>query len=364
MPVLPEASQPLPGETPTVRRARPTDAPDWDAFVRTHPDGTVYHTTGWARVGESVFGHVPVFLEARGADDRVVGVLPSYRVTSLLGRRLISVPFRDRGGPLAETDEAARALVEAAGTVARDERCAYLELRCLRQPAPRALPADMLTCAHWINTVVPLSAIPREMWTRLRDNARGPVTQARKAGVTVRWGAPDDLAAFHRLFLATRRRLGVPAYPLRFFRSLWDHLPAGTVRLLMAEHGDRLIGGLVLFVFGSRVIEGYAASEQSAWRLRGNDLLVWHALEWSGTAGYREYDFGADSPHQEGLLAFKRKWGGESAPVYNCYALYRRRRVPLTDTSTGRYRVVRRLWALLPAPLYGRLSTALVRQLS
>ena len=28
----------------------PRTCPDWDAFVESHPDATVFHTSGWARV--------------------------------------------------------------------------------------------------------------------------------------------------------------------------------------------------------------------------------------------------------------------------------------------------------------------------
>ena len=52
----------------------PSEA-EWDAFVESHVDATVYHLWGWRRVIEKAFGHQAVYLAAR-ADGRIVGILP------------------------------------------------------------------------------------------------------------------------------------------------------------------------------------------------------------------------------------------------------------------------------------------------
>ena len=67
--------------------------------------------------------HTPiVFLTAQDGDGDVVGVLPLILVRSrLFGRRLVSMPFLDYGGVLAEPDRGIEmALAEEALRVARE----------------------------------------------------------------------------------------------------------------------------------------------------------------------------------------------------------------------------------------------------
>src|SRR6266853_1757244 len=68
----------------------------WDHYVLHHPQGTLFHLTAWQRVIARSFGYKPLYLVAvEGMDIR--GVLPLFMVSNpLMGRTLISTPFRPR----------------------------------------------------------------------------------------------------------------------------------------------------------------------------------------------------------------------------------------------------------------------------
>jgi hypothetical protein len=57
----------------------------WDAFVKSHPHGSVFHVMAWQRLIQASLGHEPQHLVARDSlCGAVVGVLPLFLVRSLI----------------------------------------------------------------------------------------------------------------------------------------------------------------------------------------------------------------------------------------------------------------------------------------
>src|SRR5437764_3907284 len=103
--------------------------PEWDAFVETHPNATSYHLWNWRHVFERAFAHRTEYLAAR-TDGAIVGVLPLVLFKNwFFGSFLVSLPFVNYGGVLADDDVVARALLARAGELARPRGVAHLELR-------------------------------------------------------------------------------------------------------------------------------------------------------------------------------------------------------------------------------------------
>ena len=76
----------------------PSQETAWDQFVRSSPNGTVFHLTAWKQSIEETFGYEPVYLVCEDGA-RVRGVLPLFYVDNLLmGKALISSPFAVYGG--------------------------------------------------------------------------------------------------------------------------------------------------------------------------------------------------------------------------------------------------------------------------
>src|SRR5947208_3336522 len=78
----------------------------WDRFVEQHPAATVAHLAAWGSVIHRAYGHESVCLVAEKEGD-IAGVLPLVLIRSwLFGHRLVSMPFLDYGGILAEAGSA------------------------------------------------------------------------------------------------------------------------------------------------------------------------------------------------------------------------------------------------------------------
>src|SRR5262249_31120567 len=110
----------LPGPMISVVSTPEVDK-SWNRFVEQHARATVAHLPVWGETVREVYGHESVYLTARDDEGEIVGVLPLILVQSrLFGRRLVSMPFLDYGGVLAEPERGVEeALVDEALRVAR-----------------------------------------------------------------------------------------------------------------------------------------------------------------------------------------------------------------------------------------------------
>ena len=99
---------------------------DWNTYASGHPDATVDHLWQWREVFTGVFGHECVYLAARRRGS-LAGILPLVLFRSrIFGRSVVSVPFLNYGGVLADDAGAAQALIDHATAVGRSFGEAYI----------------------------------------------------------------------------------------------------------------------------------------------------------------------------------------------------------------------------------------------
>ena len=93
-------------------------------------NASAYHRYEWRRVITDVFGHETCYFAARDSHGEIRGVLPTVRLRSrLFGDFFVSMPYFNYGGVLADRDDAADALIEAAAGRAQELGVGHLELR-------------------------------------------------------------------------------------------------------------------------------------------------------------------------------------------------------------------------------------------
>ena len=101
----------------------------WDEYARKHQNSTHCHLAAWRNIFRETYGHKGHYLLAR-AGTRVLGVLPLFYIRSLTGKgSLISMPFLDTGGVLADSPEIEGQLLEKAITLAKSLAVENMELR-------------------------------------------------------------------------------------------------------------------------------------------------------------------------------------------------------------------------------------------
>jgi FemAB-related protein (PEP-CTERM system-associated) len=317
----------------------------WNAFVRSHPDGTFFHQYEWLQVVREVYGGTPYYLAAYD-DGRLVGVLPlMLRRVLGAGRILISVPFADEGGICANSSEAEQALLEAARVLGTNARAAYVELRQVDHALPGDFPCDLSR----VTLVRALPATAEELWHSLDRKVRNQVRKAERAGLSVRHGGDDLLRGFYEVYARNTRDLGSPMHSLRFFTGVAYQFPS-YVRVVTVALEKQVVGGALAAVHGITFTVPWAASLRAHFARCPNNLLYWRLLELAVEAGCRWFDFGR-SGRDSGTYRFKKQWGSTERQLHYQF-LPTLGRPAVHERREGlAYRAFARLWPHVPMPI-------------
>ena len=285
--------------------------PAWQDFVASRPDATLFHHPAWAGLLAECYGYRALAVTLPGEGAPVAAGTPVIEVASPLGRqRWVSLPFTDHCPPLGA--ERTAELICGLADVARPRGLAGIEVRAALPPGGRV----RMTSAH-VRHVLPLVREHERVWTGLAKNHRRNVRIAERAGVRiVRSAAAEDLETFYRLHLRTRRRLGVPIQPRRFFRLLLERVLApGLGFILTALGGDAPVASAIFGSYNGTLLYKYSARDERFAKLDANYLLLWSAIRWGCENGYRVFDLGRSDLDQPLLRGFKDGWGAREEPL-------------------------------------------------
>ncbi len=352
----------------SVGLLEPHELGDWDAFVAAHSAGTIYHTSAWQQVTQQGLGHRPYYLCVRGDGGEIVAVLPLFLVKGIFGRRLVSVPMRDRGGILSMNPRASATIIAYLSKLSRDLKCHYVELRSFHEPDIKMMHEHgFVTRRQWITTRIDLSPGVEALWKALdRDFVRWSIKKAAKEGVTFEFdNTVEGMDTFYRLFVQARSAMGIPPFPRALFFEIHAHLVReGKACLALVRKDGIPINAMISLFSRESFIPAYAAP-QNLWRkCYPSEVMFWHTIEWAVQQGFRYYDFGADSPRQTGLLRFKQKWGGIQHPMYSVSRTYHGRTLPDFDSSGPAFALMRSAWKRLPASLSQSMGGWITKQMS
>jgi CelD/BcsL family acetyltransferase involved in cellulose biosynthesis len=294
------------------------DDPRWSAFVASRADVSPFHHPSWGRLLADCYGF-EVFAVAELEHDAVSAGTPMIEV-STRRRRWVSLPFTDYCPPLLGGRTPAD-FVEDLDRLRLQDGVARLELRGpVEGPGIRA---EGIAYRH----VLQLDDDPDRLFATFRKSRvqRG-IRQAEQfvaKGVLEVKRAYDEselAKTFYDLHVATRRRLGVPVQPRRFFRLLWRRiLEPGLGFALLANFEGKSVAGAVFLFHGRTMVYKFGASERDAQRLRPNHLLMWSAIREACERGLATFDFGRTDLDGDSLREFKLGWGTSEGPLVYSY---------------------------------------------
>jgi CelD/BcsL family acetyltransferase involved in cellulose biosynthesis len=286
----------------------------WLEFVEQCPTATTFHHPSWARLVARCYGYRVFALAQMDAGGRIDAGLPVVEVHRPLGpRRWVSLPFTDQCAPLARSTVDWNCLVEGLDTARREAGISSLEIRSsLEGPGAQA---GQVGVAHTLR----LDPDPDLLTPKFRrPSVRRQIKSAARDGVVVQREQSSSALtdAFYRLHLQTRRRLGVPIQPRRYFELLWQEvIEPGLGFVLLAYANDVPVAGAVFLAWNGTVSYKYGASDAAAWRLHPNHLLMWTAIRWGCENGFQTFDFGRSDLESMGLRQFKDSWGSQEAAL-------------------------------------------------
>lgn len=327
------------------------------AFVRAHPDATLFHSLAWCDAVADSFPHQPLHLIAR-RDEQVVGALPLFLVKSrLAGRIMVSVPYGVEGGILASDDATSAALLAWARDLAVEHRCCAIELRSRHAAIPDS-PVD----DRYVTFERELPDRAEDVPDWLPRKARAAARQGRdKHGLVADFG-DHLLPEVWKLYARSMRRLASITYPLRFLNRLCSATPHRH-GVCVVRHQGRPVAGLVTFFFRNRVMPYFVGMTDDARRYSAANYLYFITTQRAVEAGFRIFDFGRTRRGNQGSFDFKRFHGFEPTPLAYQRISLDSKAAPRLCPTDRRFALARRLWPLLPLRLTTWLGSALSRDI-
>jgi FemAB-related protein (PEP-CTERM system-associated) len=229
--------------------------PRWEEYVhsagRRAPSGRPI----WLAVLQRGLRQVPYALEAaRGG--RIVGLLPLMDVRSrLFGRFLVSLPYINSAGVIADESDAATALIDRAVELADQLDVRYLELRH-EQVHPHPALAFQLT--NKVHSRLDLPDTAEELWRGFKPKVRNQIRKARRHELEIIWGGEELLDDFYTVFGRRMRDLGAPVFGRELFAEILRRFD-GAAELCLTRRAGRTLGGAIL-LHGDGVSEAPSAS--------------------------------------------------------------------------------------------------------
>jgi FemAB-related protein (PEP-CTERM system-associated) len=309
----------------------------------------------WLTVLKKGLGHNTYALQALQGG-KTCGFLPLAFVGSFLfGRFLVSLPYLNTNGVMADSPEAAHLLIDEAVRLADELGVRYLELRHEAPTDHPALTAKMTSKAHMR---LALPDFPGPMWEGLHHKVRNQVRKGEKAGLTVHWGGTALLPEFYDVFSHNMRDLGTPVYGFSLFEEVFRAFP-GAVELCVVRDSGRAVASALL-LHGRGVTEVPSAScLREANSSCANMLMYWNLIDRAIQRGQAVFDFGRCTL-DSGTFRFKKQWGAVPEPATWQYFV-REGRPNEMRPDNPRYQTLISIWQRLPVALTKLLGPPIVR---
>jgi serine/alanine adding enzyme len=337
-----------------VDEASSTDA-TWDQYVIGHPQASGYHLMAWRRVIEGVFGHRTFYLTAKDAQGQIHGVLPLVFLSSrLFGRFLVSLPFVNYGGVLADDAASQQVLLERAVELAKKLTAGHIELRH-EGPSGLQWPNKQHKVSMRLDLPEEFGVLSKQFPVKLRSQIR----RAEKEGMTFRIGREEILEDFYIVFSRNMRDLGTPIYGRSFFTEILRTFPKNS-RIGAVYLKNRPVAAGFLYGFRKVLEIPWASSDRRYNRLAPNMLLYSSVLKNACQEGFRVFDFGRSTPGS-GTYRFKEQWGARPVQLYWHYWLSNGGPLPDLSPSNEKFRWAIFLWQRLPLGVSRRLGPSIVR---
>jgi serine/alanine adding enzyme len=361
----------------------------WNDYVALHPHSMFSHHLGWKTIIERTYGHKTYYLLALRLNDLVpnaktterlnnpinssnptnpsniiVGVLPLVHLKHpLFGNSLISMPFLDHGGILADSLEAERSLLAEAVRLAGSLRAQSVELRHLdpislakANGMDEAIPMSGAGIAGWsirvrshkFRMLLSLSPSSELLMKSFKSKLRSQIHKPIKEGLASKVGGQELVDDFYKVFSTNMRDLGSPVHSkelivnvLRQFREV--------AKIVMIYRNETPVACSLMIGFKDTMSNPWASSLLEYRELSPNMLLYWTMLEYASNQGFTFFDFGRSSV-DEGTYHFKEQWGAKPLPLA-WYYISNGRRFASMGTDKTKFGKAISCWQKLPVPV-------------
>src|SRR5271157_6244923 len=234
----------------------------WDEFLQKHTDASIFHTRGWLEALRQTYDYKPVAFTTSPPGSPLTNGFPFCRISSWLSRsRLVSLPFSDHCTPLLESANELTYLLAYLREKLAAEKWSYIEIR----PRDSVVTGDGLfeKSKSFFFHKLDLRPSLDEIFQKFhRDCVQRKIERAAREKVTYEEGRSDSLLTkFYHLLLMTRRRHGLPAQPVDWFRNLIACL-GERVKIRVASKNGQPVASIFTIRYKRALVYKYGCADR------------------------------------------------------------------------------------------------------
>ena len=330
----------------------------WPAFLRGHPNASVFYSAGWLSALQRTYRYEPVAYTTSPPEAELGNGLAFCRIDSwLTGRRLVSLPFSDHCAPLVDGTEHWVCLAEKIRPDQQQQKWKYIEFR---PGLPQSVPAEKFQASqkYYLHRLDLQPSINQLFNNLHKDSTQRKIRRAEREGLSYEEGRSEELLdKFYRLLMLTRRRHQVPVQPREWFANLLTCL-GDMVKIRVASGQGQPLASILTLQFKGTLVCKYGGSDACHQNLGGMHLCLWRAIEEAKERGLKEFDLGRSDFDDPGLITFKDRWGARRSEL-----TYVRQWLgtPGPGVDTWQLQGGKKALALVPDALFGLAGRLLYR---
>jgi serine/alanine adding enzyme len=368
-----------------IKTIQPSHTCAWDKYVMASPKANLYHLSGWQNIIHKTYGHKTYYLMATHEPessklsvknyelnpDTLVGILPLVHLKHFLfGNSLMSLPFFDLGGILADDEKTEKVLLQEAIKLAGDLKVNKIELRHQEplawltgsyqlsaisyQPNPMSYELSAMswvsqTRSNKMRMLLELPDSSEKLMNSFKSKLRSQIKKPIKEGLHAKIGGLELIDDFYKVFLVNMRDLGSPVHSKNLMQNVLEQFPDTSHIVVVYKDKDPVACSMVVG-FKDTLENPWASSLKKYSSLSPNMLLYWTMLEYACNKGFRYFDFGRSSP-DEGTYKFKRQWGASSIPLHWLYVSLNGSPTSEEGSEKSKFQRAIEYWQRLPVAL-------------
>ena len=340
----------------SIKQFQNNNAEAWDKYVHSHPHATLYHLFSWKTVIEKTYGHKTYYLAAvkNDSEQTITGILPLTHLKHFLfGNSLISIPFFDMGGILADNEETEKALLAQAIELGKFLKVDTLELRHIKQFNHLDSQNSKLK-THKVRMVLELPDSSEILMKSFKAKLRSQIKKPIKEGLQPKIGGMELLDDFYKVFLINMRDLGSPVHSKNLLQNVLEQFNEQTKIIIICKD-NKPYAASIIAGFKDTIENPWSSSLRQYSQLSPNMLLYWTMLEYACDNGYKYFDFGRSTP-DEGTYKFKKQWGATPHPLHWMHISLNGKPIAEKESEKSKFNKVIQCWQKLPVPLTGILG--------
>ena len=400
----------------------------WDEYVKKHKQPTLYQLSGWKEVIEKAYGHKAYYLIAlrenqtsrteefqfcecvdantdfkptqvnrkivtqnignvyniaknasASSTTSIAGVLPLVHIKHLFfGNQLISIPFFDYGGVLADNVMIEKALLGEAIRIAGRIGAGAIEIRNLEGLKNDSIPnmtdekimanscnteisnnmfdtnvkhgrlkeIKTLTLSNKVRMVLELPNSSAELMRSFKSKLRSQINRPVKMGLRTRIGGVELLDDFYHVFASNMRDLGSPVHSKKFMSKVLEVF-SNNAKVFVVYLKQKPVAGSFVFGNGETLGNPWASALRKYSKIAPNMLLYWSMLEYACDLNFKYFDFGRSNKN-EGTYKFKKQWGANPQPLQWHFIPTSQRVTKGVSSNSKTYKMAGFFWKKIP----------------